>query len=143
MKLSEKYVEIDGVTIEEGLHVGEDITEDENESITASAKEAWAWLNDVCKWLDCGVEGVFAIERKIRKLEDYADKLADGLPMLPKDIEVLREANLDLAVRNEAVVEAAQDFLKWSEKEGQRDNWVMGEFDELWIKLRDVLAELG
>ena len=48
-------------------------------------------------------------------------------------------------MRNEklgAVVEPAQDFLKWSEKEGQRDNWVMGEFDELWIKLRDVLAEL-
>ncbi|KKL27241.1 hypothetical protein LCGC14_2387160 [marine sediment metagenome] len=83
--------------------------------------------------------------RKARKLEAEVQELADGLPMLPKDIEVLREANLDLAVRNEklgTVVEPAQDFLKWSEKEGQRDNWVMGEFDELWIKLRDVLAEL-
>ena len=52
---------------------------------------------------------------EVRKLESYADKLADGLPMLPKDIEVLREANLDLAVRNEkleAVVEAAGRAMK-------------------------------
>jgi len=37
----------------------------------------------------------------------YADKLAEGLPegMLPKDVEVLREANLNLATNIAAVTE--------------------------------------
>jgi len=38
---------------------------------------------------------------------DYADRLAEGLPegMLPKDVEVLREANLGLATELSAVTE--------------------------------------
>jgi len=38
---------------------------------------------------------------------EYADKLAEGLPegMLPKDVEVLREANLGLATNIAAVTE--------------------------------------
>jgi chromosome segregation ATPase len=38
---------------------------------------------------------------------EYADKLAEGLPegMLPKDVEVLREANLNLATELTAVTE--------------------------------------
>ena len=34
-----------------------------------------------------------------RELSEYADKLAEGLPCLPKDIEVLRDANAALAQR--------------------------------------------
>jgi hypothetical protein len=34
-----------------------------------------------------------------RELSEYADKLAEGLPCLPKDIEVLRDANTTLAQR--------------------------------------------
>jgi len=34
-----------------------------------------------------------------RELSEYADKLAEGLPCLPKDIEVLRDANATLARR--------------------------------------------
>jgi len=34
-----------------------------------------------------------------RELSEYADKLAEGLPCLPKDIEVLRDANATLAQR--------------------------------------------
>jgi hypothetical protein len=34
-----------------------------------------------------------------RELSEYADKLAEGLPCLPKDIEVLRDANTTLARR--------------------------------------------
>lgn len=34
-----------------------------------------------------------------KKLSAYADKLAEGLPCLPKDIELLRAANAALAQR--------------------------------------------
>jgi hypothetical protein len=34
-----------------------------------------------------------------KELSEYADKLAEGLPCLPKDIEVLRDANATLAQR--------------------------------------------
>jgi chromosome segregation ATPase len=42
---------------------------------------------------------------------EYADKLAEGLPegMLPKDVEVLREANLGLATNIAAVTEQRDD----------------------------------
>lgn len=46
--------------------------------------------------------GYFArkLERERDEAREYADKLAGGLPdgMLPKDVEVLREANLGLAM---------------------------------------------
>ena len=50
------------------------------------------------------------------RLKAYADKLAEGLPCLPKDIEVLREANGRLASENERlekVAEAAREAVDW------------------------------
>jgi hypothetical protein len=46
------------------------------------------------------------------EVREYADKLAEGLPdgMLPKDVEVLREANLGLATEL-ATVTAQRDML--------------------------------
>ena len=45
--------------------------------------------------------------RERDEAREYADKLAEGLPegMLPKDVEVLREANLNLATNIAAVTE--------------------------------------
>lgn len=37
---------------------------------------------------------------EVIKLEAYVDKLANGLPLLPKDIEILQKANADLAETN-------------------------------------------
>jgi hypothetical protein len=47
------------------------------------------------------------LERERDEAREYADKLAEGLPdgMLPKDVEVLREANLNLAIELTAVTE--------------------------------------
>ena len=47
------------------------------------------------------------LERELTEANEYADKLAAGLPdgMLPKDVGVLREANLELAVELTAVTE--------------------------------------
>jgi hypothetical protein len=55
------------------------------------------------------VEAQFArkLERERDEAREYADKLAEGLPegMLPKDVEVLREANFGLATNIAAVTE--------------------------------------
>jgi hypothetical protein len=55
------------------------------------------------------VEAQFArkLERERDEAREYADKLAEGLPegMLPKDVEVLREANCGLASELTAVIE--------------------------------------
>jgi kynureninase len=52
------------------------------------------------------------LERQRDEAREYADKLAEGLPdgMLPKDVEVLREANLGLATEL-ATVTAQRDRL--------------------------------
>jgi len=52
------------------------------------------------------------LERERDEAREYADKLAEGLPdgMLPKDVEVLREANLGLATEL-ATVTAQRDRL--------------------------------
>jgi len=61
------------------------------------------WL-DYCKQLERELTAV--TEQRDEALE-YADKLAQGLPdgMLPKDVEVLREANCGLAMELTAVTE--------------------------------------
>jgi chromosome segregation ATPase len=38
-----------------------------------------------------------ALRRDLAEARAYADKLAEGLPCLPKDVEVLRDANRQLA----------------------------------------------
>jgi hypothetical protein len=61
----------------------------------------------------CYVEGcklereLTAVTAQRDEAREYADKLAEGLPdgMLPKDVEVLREANLGLATNIAAVTE--------------------------------------
>ena len=47
------------------------------------------------------------LERELDEAREYADRLAEGLPegMLPKDVEVLREANLNLATELTAITE--------------------------------------
>jgi chromosome segregation ATPase len=48
-----------------------------------------------------------AMTKQRDEAREYADKLAEGLPdgMLPKDVEVLREANLGLATNIASVTE--------------------------------------
>ncbi len=63
-------------------------------------------------------------DREIAELRAYADKLADGLPegMLPKDVEVLREANHGLAKERDtlriqlAEQKCATDFANLAEE---------------------------
>lgn len=45
-------------------------------------------------------------------MSDYADKLVEfgNLPCLPKDLKNLREANLQLAMENQALKEAIADL---------------------------------
>ena len=45
------------------------------------------------------------IQTKLDEMTAYADSLAQGLPCLPKDIEVLREANARLARENHEMLE--------------------------------------
>ena len=51
-----------------------------------------------------------------KELSEYADKLAEGLPCLPKDIEVLRDANATLAQRVFELEEQLED-LHYEHKE--------------------------
>lgn len=45
------------------------------------------------------------LQNKLDEMTAYADKLAQGLPCLPKDVEVLREANARLAQENHNLLE--------------------------------------
>jgi len=54
------------------------------------------------------------ITKQRDEAREYADRLAEGLPegMLPKDVEVLREANLNLATELTAVTEQRDKLIK-------------------------------
>jgi DNA repair exonuclease SbcCD ATPase subunit len=63
----------------------------------------------------------------VRKERDellaYADKLAAGLPegMLPKDVEVLREANLGLSLERDRLAEALERILSYQGRFAEED----------------------
>jgi len=72
------------------------------------------------------------LERERDEAREYADKLAEGLPdgMLPKDVEVLREANLGLATNIAAVTaqrdrlaEALRNIMTYRKGEKPYDYW--------------------
>ena len=46
-----------------------------------------------------------ATQNKLDEMTAYADSLAQGLPCLPKDVEVLRDANAQLAQENHEILE--------------------------------------
>lgn len=52
----------------------------------------------------------YILMEKYTELEAYADKLAAGLPMLPKDIENIQQANTDMSQRI-AELEAANRWI--------------------------------
>ena len=70
----------------------------------AQSQEANAGLMKACDALE---RELAAMTEQRDDAMEYADKLAEGLPdgMLPKDVEVLREANLGLATNIAAVIE--------------------------------------
>lgn len=53
-----------------------------------------------------------ALEAQVAELTVYADKLADGFPegMLPKDIEVIKQANVNLAQEVAELTEEVMDI---------------------------------
>jgi hypothetical protein len=64
-------------------------------------------MNKVKRYVDSGIAGLsensdgeWVRFTDYQELMDYADRLAEGLPCLPKDVEVLRSANLTLALEN-------------------------------------------
>ena len=68
------------------------------------------------------VKRMLGCERELAEVKAYADKLAEGLPCLPKDIEVLHTANARLAeelaavkVERDRLREAAKDALEIAE----------------------------
>jgi prefoldin subunit 5 len=73
-------------------------------SESRSLRKAWVELDDKRQQLE---RELTAVTEQRDEAREYADKLAEGLPdgMLPKDVEVLREANLGLATNIAAVTE--------------------------------------
>jgi len=74
---------------------------------TPETDELWSWFSGNPELLDYVQELSRRLEQERDEAREYADKLAEGLPegMLPKDVEVLREANLNLATELTAVTE--------------------------------------
>ncbi len=93
-----------------------------------------------------------AAARKIRELElenaalrAYADKLADGLPCLPKDVENLREANLELAQENAALRHdnnALRAAIAESEEFARKEGEVARKFGQENAALRAALSRI-
>jgi len=82
---------------------------DEAREIIDEAREVLKITQEA--WVKAKAERVEAL-RERDEAREYADRLAEGLPdgMLPKDVEVLREANLGLATELAAVT-AQRDML--------------------------------
>lgn len=68
----------------------------------------WHWLGSAeatVKELDKERKMHAETQYKLDEMTAYADSLAQGLPCLPKDVEVLREANARLAQENHEMLE--------------------------------------
>lgn len=86
------------------------------------------------------------LELKLKEMTAYADKLAAGFPdgMLPKDVEVLREANAAFAEENHRLVSTVQ-FLQGANEALTEDNdrfvsecaRLQAEIDRLLVELED------
>ena len=83
-----------------------------------------------------------AVTKQRDEMTKYANKLAHGFPdgMLPKDFEVLREANLGLAVELTAVTKQRDELKNKLEKSKSYKNVMKRDNAEL-RKQRDRLAE--
>lgn len=57
-------------------------------------------------------DGAWVTYQDYKWMSDYADRLVEfgNLPCLPKDLENLREANLQLAMENQALKDAIADL---------------------------------
>ena len=70
---------------------------------------------DIAKELESEKKMHAATQNKLDEMTAYADSLAQGLPCLPKDVEVLRDANARLAPENhemlKAIVKHAINYL--------------------------------
>jgi chaperonin cofactor prefoldin len=94
--------------------------------------------HDNCQRIACVLRReLTAVTQQRDEALEYADKLAEGLPdgMLPKDVEVLREANLGLATNIAAVTEQRDRLRK---RIAQLEN----ELSKACNKVED-LAEIG
>ena len=60
---------------------------------------------DIAKELESEKKMHAETQNKLDEMTAYADKLAQGLPCLPKDVEVLREANARFAQENHDLLE--------------------------------------
>ena len=60
---------------------------------------------DIAKELESEKKMHAATQNKLDEMTAYADSLAQGLPCLPKDVEVLRDANARLAQENHEILE--------------------------------------
>jgi hypothetical protein len=83
------------------------------------------------------------LERERDEAREYADKLAEGLPegMLPKDVEVLREANLNLATNIAAVTEQLDSYKERYLKLAGKYAIEMHEITEQRDRLAEALRE--
>jgi hypothetical protein len=94
-------------------------------------------------WVKAKAERVEAL-RERDEAREYADRLAEGLPdgMLPKDVEVLREANLGLATELAAVT-AQRDGMEEKlriELRGHPDSELWGDAGLIAATMRCVDA---
>jgi hypothetical protein len=91
------------------------------------------------------VNGVIDLQRERDEARKYADKLAEGLPdgMLPKDVEVLREANLNLAIELTAITEQRDEWkAKYTQQNKDLGCEMMDPNGTIWDHAKKVQTEL-
>lgn len=76
-----------------GFCVAEPVHADFARQLESELAEANARLQNIPALLENSAK----LRRELAEANAYADKLAQGLPCLPSDVENLRQANLDLA----------------------------------------------
>lgn len=84
------------------------------------------YLRDLSNWMDNPEEDFVCIAAnwaadRIEKLENYNERLIHALPMLPKDIKLLRESNAclldEIEDLKETIRELEAEFYRWKSGE--------------------------
>ena len=81
------------------------------EAAQAELAQAEKWANFNLAEFKKMSQTVIDLRKQLAESKAYADKLAQGLPCLPKDIEILHQANANFAQENEEL-KAEVEHLK-------------------------------
>ena len=101
------------------------------------------FCSEYCRDMFDEEQEIIRLQAELDEMTAYADKLADGLPMLPKDIEVMRTANANLADEIIALQKQIKQEIEYRESWERTAEQVECDLDNLRAFINAAAREIA